>query len=106
MGAQLCVFSCVAVRMLGCIRRCTGAQGWACRLMGQRVYGTRMSRWIRRSEDVQARGSEDARVCRRVWQVKRASMLIWDCPAVGRNYTGCAGLKPWYVGAACLCLGV
>lgn len=76
MGAQLRGFSCVAVRMLGCVRRCKGAQGWACRLMGQRVYGTRMSRWIRRSVDVQVRGSEDARVCKRVWRVKRASMLI------------------------------
>lgn len=91
MGAQLHGFSCVAVRMLGCVRRCTGAQGWACRLMGQRVYGTRMSRWIRRSVDVQVRGSEDAQVCKRVWRVKRASMLIRDCPAVGRSYTGAQG---------------
>lgn len=47
MGKRACSFSSVAVRMLGYISRCEGAQGWAYRLMGQSVYGVRMSRWIR-----------------------------------------------------------
>lgn len=61
-GKRACGFSSVAVRMLGYISRCEGAQGWAYGLMGQSVYGITMSRWIR-CVDVQVRGSEDARVC-------------------------------------------
>lgn len=48
--------------------------------------------------DVQVRGSEDAQVCKRVWRVKRASMLIRDCPAVGRSYTGAQGSSPGVLG--------
>lgn len=71
MGKRACDFSPVAVRLLRYINRCKGAQGWAYRLMDQRVYGARMCRWIRRCVDVQVRGSADARVWKRVWWVKR-----------------------------------
>lgn len=63
MGKRACDFSSVAVRMLRYINRCKGAQGWAYRLMDQRVYGARMCRWIRRCADAQ--------VWKRLWWVKR-----------------------------------
>ena len=51
------------------------AQVWAQRLVSRRVYGARMSRWIRRCVNVQVCGSEGAQMGKRAF---RCEGLVGD----------------------------
>lgn len=66
-GKGACAFRCVGMRMPMCVSGQEGAQVWAYSLVDKRVYGVRMSRWIRRGVAVRmhgyVRGQAGVRVC-------------------------------------------
>lgn len=85
LGKRACGFRCVAVWMPRCVRRCEGSRVWVCRTVDKRVYGVRMSRWMR-CVGVQVCGSEVPRYVR-----GHAAVRVPRC--VGKREYRCEGLR-------------